>query len=939
MAISISLSSDIAEEFLEMDPYSEAMGLRDRFSKHYALPDGSFRALIFGGSIHYFSENGDWREILTDLAPSTKEGYAFENTTNNIKSYFPKVLNRPIIIYNNDYQIEIMKKTELIVRGPDGIVISKRDIQTVSSKVDGNKILYKEALEGIDLEFSICNDLVKKSYILNNCPTIPENGELVFKETVRLLDGCFLGSRGQRIDGSETLHSQIEVYNRDSEPVFVFPIAEIFEKDDPSDCLFPDGADYGYRVNIADSGRYIISISVPSEWLNATEREYPVVIDPSVTLYGDWGGWMTSAGGYLENNPMYYVYTNSTGSYRAWSKFTTTSIPDASIVTDVDLRLYCNGGGTASAATISIYDVTGSAGPYGGYNSTAYSDFATGYYTAFTCTDSFRYYGYYDLGTSADSNLQSRLSSNWFQIALINSTSTWKRFTSNLSSIYVTYTTASTTVRSVPVGWNFSSSAWGGAANDWDYEYEASDDCADIYNGCSSPVGCTPSGGSGTFYLCRDIWDRDVHSTMPQAYGCYHPDCALDTPTGHGVPWNQEYHFWITDASPNSGSYDLHTAGSDMCYVKPDNNCDTDDVYRYIQLLNGSTIVKVQIPLNGTYYFIMSHCGELGPLDRCYVQYNSGTGWVNLVPSPYYYSTLPTDWTYTELQLPGSLNGKQVSFRLVHSSHYAEGSTQRLQFAGWWIDDAGVTTHYNPGALSIDTLYACEDGTVRINVATAPSDGYSGSATYKWHEDGAAVTGWSSTTYYDASPGHLYTCLSRKGPNWNQMSGWIRVLNVNNTVSAGYWVGDTDNNWDNCLNWGQGKIPDATVDVIIPSSATNWPQKTGDLTIGTNGRSITMIGFSQLSVTGNWVNNGTFSAANSTVKFEGTSDTYIRGTSMTTFNEVVIPTGKTVYVDNIISSGYDCEVKHIDFGSSSGRLRPADAPSMENRARIHFTGS
>jgi PKD repeat protein len=109
--------------------------------------------------------------------------------------------------------------------------------------------------------------------------------------------------------------------------------------------------------------------------------------------------------------------------------------------------------------------------------------------------------------------------------------------------------------------------------------------------------------------------------------------------------------------------------------------------------------------------------------------------------------------------------------------------------------------------------------------------------------------------------------------------------------AAGIWTGATSSAWTTTTNWENWLIPVSTTDVVIPSSASSWPVYTGDLTIGSTCKSITMNGSSvatvngnfminagaslvlsgtgTFKVAGNWTNSGNFGSGTGTVEFIG----------------------------------------------------------------------
>lgn len=108
----------------------------------------------------------------------------------------------------------------------------------------------------------------------------------------------------------------------------------------------------------------------------------------------------------------------------------------------------------------------------------------------------------------------------------------------------------------------------------------------------------------------------------------------------------------------------------------------------------------------------------------------------------------------------------------------------------------------------------------------------------------------------------------------------IVILDQDQT-GIGLWQGSENSNWFNCLNWNRGVVPNITVDVTLPSSATNQPvidntntAYARSLNIQT-GATLTMEANSNFHIAADWTNNGTFNPGNGTVAFVGSNDQQI----------------------------------------------------------------
>jgi hypothetical protein len=128
------------------------------------------------------------------------------------------------------------------------------------------------------------------------------------------------------------------------------------------------------------------------------------------------------------------------------------------------------------------------------------------------------------------------------------------------------------------------------------------------------------------------------------------------------------------------------------------------------------------------------------------------------------------------------------------------------------------------------------------------------------------------------------------------------LVSINNSVNPDMsngdylWNGNTSNNWSNTINWyvlnnsvfeAASTLPDNTRNVFIVDDAiavqcvhnTNTPTisavaNTNNIYID-NDAVLTVTGTNEINVNGNWINEGTFVPATSTVNFVGTTNTTI----------------------------------------------------------------
>lgn len=443
----------------------ELTAQRGRTAKHYQLADGKFEAIFTGGqSLHYLDENATWRDIDPLIRVSGQSDFKYENITNTIKSYFPE---------NNAVSGGILCST-----GKDGenvrmginqaiILVNKHnmeltELETMKSSVavkEANYITYNNTFSNADVEYIVEPDRVKHNIILNTLPGYLTgiSGLVGFSEEIELPEGWGLVSEDHKIIESGFYKGSVFIINAENTTVFEFPEPEIFEKNNP-EIMYgvldddPNEKNYLIRVN---GNSITIATLVPAEWLQ--QRQFPVVVDPTLTFTGinssAWGGYI----GYRYNVNSTHQYSNASNnvlcihgysSYyrRGWMRFQLTGFTNPASVTQVRGRFYqrYDYGGTT---TIYVRDNDYNYGPYSAWNLGNYNDFGNGStYTSFSANSN-GYYGYYTLGGTVNNDVFDAIAIGSFQMGfrMASSSNRFKYYRGYNSSIQVTYTNTCST--------------------------------------------------------------------------------------------------------------------------------------------------------------------------------------------------------------------------------------------------------------------------------------------------------------------------------------------------------------------------------------------------------------------------------------------------------------------------------------------------------------
>lgn len=421
---------------------------RDMYSRTYVMETGRKEKLIYNNPVNYLKD-GEWLPIQTDLILSGSSQWAYTNESNAIRSRFPSSVSG-----SNEIELEVggnvirlsTVKEMVTSDGVGNLTAVQKTLNSNAPMVAGNTIVYDEVYNGIDDGYIVQEGTVKNELLLTSIPaelSTTTDSYYGFTEELILPTGWEIRALMETSDALKSC--DLEIVNEQGEQVLIIPAPIIFDM--MTDATDGSGSIQGSFKYSNDNGVWKLTTLVPVFWLNNPFRAYPVTIDPTVTLAGNTGGWQ-SQNNYV-NNPGYVFIGVCCGNmeHRAWIKWDVSSIPDNACVTKVELQVYVNGVGGSSAELVHAYDMmattsTGLFGPYSGILPAVYADQGNGYYTSFTITGT-GYYGYYDLGPNAVSDVMDMMNSyNWYQVALIfdNEPSTnWKRLTGTMCNLRITY--------------------------------------------------------------------------------------------------------------------------------------------------------------------------------------------------------------------------------------------------------------------------------------------------------------------------------------------------------------------------------------------------------------------------------------------------------------------------------------------------------------------
>lgn len=281
---------------------SEVTEMREESVKYFLCDDGSYIAATYAAPVHY-NENGVWKEIDNTLTPSSKSGETVYSTKGGLNVTVPSELGSG--------------KRFTATNGGHTISFGVKSIDNSLSAQA--KVVETDALPSVvkmNSTAEISNEKVTASSMAQKAETLTEKQKVEkFNNEQMTVDkqsgavvykGFNQQSDLEYIVTSNSLKENIVVYKPQAEYVYSFdldsdgliPVEQpngsiiLVESEASQEAVFTLDAPYMYDANGAESydielsikengDEYVVTVEADSTWLNNSEREFPVVIDPT----------------------------------------------------------------------------------------------------------------------------------------------------------------------------------------------------------------------------------------------------------------------------------------------------------------------------------------------------------------------------------------------------------------------------------------------------------------------------------------------------------------------------------------------------------------------------------------------------------------------------------------------------------------------------------
>lgn len=308
--------------------------------------------------------------------------------------------------------------------------------------------------------------------------------------------------------------------------------------------------------------------------------------------------------------------------------------------------------------------------------------------------------------------------------------------------------------------------------------------------------------------------------------------------------------------------------------------------------VDGSDDLKIEVSLNNgsswstllTYYGDNDYTFNYSTSPVTALNYNANAQYTSGTKSAF------------SVQLPNGTT--QFKFRVTATSNRTNEN--------WAIDNVKlVGTTYPVGAqlelptATGGTIATCPNTNNTLSVVT---DNTVGTITYSWSPTtNMTPSGTVANPTVNPATGTTYTVTITDADGCKATA--TQIITVP-TGTAGVWTGNENNDWFQCLNWGNGVVPTSTTNVTIPNGTLNDAiidpnssfaapfsgiANANNISINMGAQLLSEYG-GYLVIDGHWDNDGTFNPGDGTVIFNGTGTSTIDGTATQQFNNLIIDT-------------------------------------------------
>ena len=276
-------------------PEKEILASRTEYTKKFDKGNGVVD-MIFGGPFHYADNKGGWQDINLNIKHQANGVYAYLNEENKFISRFAKNVNDGVKMEYKNTGIGFGINTSIAATNWIPTASNNSNILT-----NENSIAYKNIYENIDLEYELTTEAMQHRMIFKNKNVFKgllQQHFITVEETINLPFNTILKDENGIINTNRITKGNIFiVVNEDT--IFTILSAHIWDASfkgnilEKGDEIISGVSDIKTSVYFLQDNAIKLIATIPTEWLLAPERVYPITLDPTVNV-GNAGSFNSS---------------------------------------------------------------------------------------------------------------------------------------------------------------------------------------------------------------------------------------------------------------------------------------------------------------------------------------------------------------------------------------------------------------------------------------------------------------------------------------------------------------------------------------------------------------------------------------------------------------------------------------------------------------------
>ena len=277
-------------------------------SRTFQKADGSFTEIVSNKPLFYKRGNSlfEYDNEIESNNTGSYPSHSYVNEKNSFTTFLPSSINNGLIAeFTNGNVVSDMNNPRMFFLDNNGDEVGVEDMSDALINSHDNVALYEEAYPNVDLKVSIFNDRRKADYIIKSADflnSLPANlKQLVFEETVTIPSDWAV----------ELKNNIVLLSNSNNEIEAAYDLPKIYDSSLPASNLLDESKTLEelslpfatYEIEQLSSNSFKLLLKVDIDWLSASERVFPVVVDPDligtiVLGYGNAFGCYQNGFGY-----------------------------------------------------------------------------------------------------------------------------------------------------------------------------------------------------------------------------------------------------------------------------------------------------------------------------------------------------------------------------------------------------------------------------------------------------------------------------------------------------------------------------------------------------------------------------------------------------------------------------------------------------------------